>query len=74
LVPDVLPPLITTVDEPSPARKANTMPMTMIMATVSVLTPQRVAAWGVKFYLSEQPSDSGGVGGCSKRGEWGFDR
>ena len=50
VAPEVLPPLRTTVDEPSPARNANTMPMTMIMATVSFFMPQRVAPGGVKFY------------------------
>jgi hypothetical protein len=43
-------PLRRTVDEPRPARNANTKTTPRSTATVSFLMPQRVASRGVKFY------------------------
>jgi len=48
--PEVLFPLRRTVDEPRPARNANTKVMTKTAATVSFFMRQRVALRGVKFY------------------------
>jgi hypothetical protein len=39
-----------TVDEPRPARNANTKTVTKSTATVPFFMPQRVASRGVKFY------------------------
>ena len=50
VTPDVLPPFRRMVDELRPARNANAMTTTIIMAAVSFLMPQRVVRWGVKFY------------------------
>jgi len=58
VIPDVLPPLRRTVDEPRPARNASTTKMTMITATASFLMPLRVASWAVKFYSLERTSAS----------------
>jgi hypothetical protein len=44
VVPEELLLLRRTVDEPRPAKKANTMTATMIRATTPFLMPQRVAS------------------------------
>ena len=47
-------PLRRNIDEPRPARNANTRATTKTTATVSFFTSRRVSSWGVKFYSRER--------------------